>query len=146
MGDIPLTAAAIISFTQDLEDRSASLYEALATRFPQHRGLFESMAVDCGKHKTQITRTYQETVTDALETNYAFAGLRLPKNIADTTLGETADLGAAVSVAIALETRAIAFYEEVAERSESLLATIPRAFSRVAKRRQRRIEALRALL
>jgi rubrerythrin len=146
MSDTPLTAAAIISFCQRLEDHSAALYTELAKRFPQRGKLFEEMAEDCKKHKIQIVRTYQETVTDALETNYSFEGLQLPEEAADIVVSGDSDLNAALSAAIALEDRAITFYEEVAVRSESLLATIPRAFNRVARRRQRRKESLAALL
>ncbi|MBN1399548.1 MAG: hypothetical protein JXA74_01850 [Anaerolineae bacterium] len=146
MSDTPLTASAIMSFCQRLEDHSAALYAELATRFAEHGQLFEGLSEDCEKHKTQIVRTYQETVTDALETNYSFEGLQLPAEALDITVGAEADLGAALSAAISLEERAIAFYEEVAVRSESLLATIPRAFNRVARRRQRRKESLAALL
>jgi rubrerythrin len=146
MSDTPLTASAILSFCQRLEDHSAALYAELATRFPQQRELFEGFAEDCRKHKIQIVRTYQETVTDALETNYSFEGLRLPAEALGVAVGEDSDLNTALSVAIALEEQAIAFYEEVAVRSESLLATIPRAFNRVARRRQRRKESLAAIL
>ena len=54
-------------------------------------------------------------------------------------------LGGAVALAIALEETAIAFYQDVAEASESLLATIPRAFKRVARTRRRRKDKLQAL-
>jgi rubrerythrin len=146
MSDTPLTASAIMSFCQRLEDHSAALYAELATRFPEQGKLFEGLSEDCGKHKTQIVRTYQETVTDALETNYSFEGLQLPVDALGVGVSAASDLNAAVSAAISLEERAIAFYEEVAVRSESLLATIPRAFNRVARRRQRRKETLIALL
>ena len=54
-------------------------------------------------------------------------------------------LAEALGMAIGLEEKAVAFYEEVAERSQSLLATIPGAFRRVAKRRRRRKAALEAM-
>jgi hypothetical protein len=50
-----------------------------------------------------------------------------------------------VGQALALEETAIAFYQAVATSSESLLATIPRAFRRVAKIRRRRREKLETL-
>jgi hypothetical protein len=45
-----------------------------------------------------------------------------------------------------MEDRACDFYLEVAERSESLLATIPRAFRRVAKKRNKRKARLERML
>jgi hypothetical protein len=49
-------------------------------------------------------------------------------------------------MAIDLEEKATAFYQEVAERSQSLLATIPAAFKRVAKKRTVRKHQWEALL
>ena len=146
MSAAPLTAAAIISYCQRLEDRSAAFYDDLVARFPEQARLFAGYAKDCVKHKAQITRTYQETVTDALETNFSFKGLQLPAESGDVSLSTDANLEAATSAALELETKAIAFYEGVAASSEGLLATIPRAFRRVATRRQRRAEGLRALV
>jgi rubrerythrin len=146
MSDGPLTAATVIRFTRELEDRSAAFYAALAERFPQHAEFLARCADECGKHKEQIVRTYQETVTDALETNYAFAGLSLPEYEQGLDLAPGAGLAEALAAARQLEATAVAFYNAVAEGAESLLATIPRAFTRVAKRRQRRAEELAALL
>ena len=145
MGDQQLTAAAIISFCERLQDDSARFYEELARRFPEHRRAFEGYAQRCERDKTQIQRTYQETVTDALETGYSFEGLNLQEYVVDLSLAPNADLNAAIDVAVALEKRAIAFYEDVARRSQSLLATIPRAFERVAQRRSERLSELEAM-
>ena len=145
MRDLPVTASAIISFTRELEERSASFYEELAERFPEHRETFQRFAKDCTKHKVQVTRTYRETITDALEASYSFEGFKMGDYIVDVTPSGGLSLGEALKMALALEKKAIAFYLDVAERSESLLATIPRAFRRVAKRRTRRRGELEAL-
>jgi rubrerythrin len=141
----PITASAIISFSTDLEARSAAFYQALAERFPEQNAVFGRMAKDCSKSSTQVTRTYQETITDALEAGFSFAGISLADYEADTELPAEADLPQAVGQALALEETAITFYEAVAESSESLLATIPRAFRRVAKTRRRRREKLESM-
>jgi rubrerythrin len=140
-----LTASAIIRFSTDLEARSASLYRALAERFPAHAQVFAGWAEECEKSSTQVTRTYQETITDALETGFSFAGLSLAAYEADVDVPPAMDLRQALAKAVALERQAIAFYQDVAERSDSLLATIPRAFRRVARTRQRRLEKLETL-
>ena len=145
MSQAPMTAATIIRFCTDLEARSEAFYDALSARFPEQGQTFQRMARDCQKSSTQVTRTYQETVTDALETGFSFAGISLADYEVDTELPAEADLPQAVGLALALEETAIAFYQAVAESSESLLATIPRAFSRVAKTRRRRREKLEAI-
>ena len=145
MSQAPMTAATIIRFCTDLEARSEAFYEALAERFPEQGATFGRMARDCAKSSTQVTRTYQETVTDALETGFSFAGISLADYEVDAELPAEADLPQAVGQALVLEETAIAFYQAVAESSESLLATIPRAFRRVAKTRRRRREKLETI-
>ena len=141
----PITASAIISFSTDLEARSEAFYQALATRFPEQRAAFERMARDCAKSSTLVRRTYQETITDALEAGFSFAGLSFADYEADAEQPAEADLPQAVGQALALEETAIVFYEAVADSSESLLATIPRAFRRAAKTRRRRRDKLESM-
>ena len=82
-------------------------------------------------------------MTDALETNFGFEGVALIEP--DLSLAEGASLAQAAAMALALERRTIAIYETIAAASESLLATIPGAFRRVVRRRQRRLAELEAL-
>ena len=145
MSEQPLTAAAIISYSTDLEARSRAFYQALAERFGEQQATFAGFAKDCAKSSTTVTRTYQETITDALEAGFSFEGIALSNYAVDTEVPEGIDLAGAVAKALTLEEKAIAFYQDVAEASESLLATIPRAFSRVARTRRRRKDKLQAL-
>ena len=141
-----ITASAIISYSTDLEARSQAFYQALGERFAGQQATFAGFSKDCAKSSTTVLRTYQETVTDALETGYSFEGIVLSNYAADTELPEGIDLAGAVAQALALEEKAIAFYQDVAVASESLLATIPRAFARAAKTRRRRRGRLESLL
>jgi hypothetical protein len=145
MSEQPLTAAVIMAYTQELETRSARFYETLAGRFVAHQAIFAEFARDCQKNGTQVLRTYQETISDALEAGFSFEGASLPDYQAEVSLPEGISLSGAVGQALALEEQAIAFYLDVAERSASLLATIPRVFRRVARTRQRRRERLASL-
>jgi hypothetical protein len=145
MSEGPLTASAIISFSTNLEARSAGFYRELGKRFPQHERTFAGWAAECEKSSMQVTRTYQETITDALEAGFSFSGLRLAAYEVDLDMPPGIDLDQAVEKVVALEEQAIAFYQDVAERSASLLATIPRAFRRAVRTRRRRLEKLEAL-
>ena len=145
MNDSTLTASAIMSFSQELERRLTVTYEELAQRFPDHSGLFHGFARSCKKSGMQVIRTYQETVSDALETGYSFAGISLEDYQLEYDLAESLSLDEAAEKAQALEAAASAFYSDVAEASESLLATIPRAFKRAARTHRQRREALLAL-
>jgi rubrerythrin len=146
MDNLSVTAAAIITFSEELEDKSSAFYDALAERWPEQAEMFHAFAKEGDKYKTWIVRTYQETISDALEASYSFEGLNLADYAVVTDLPEGATLAEAVRMAQGLEETACAFYREVAERSESLLATIPMAFKRVARKRERRQKKLAALV
>lgn len=142
MNDTPLTTSAVVSFSQDLERRLAAFYEALEPRFVEHSTSLRDFALSCIKTGLQIVRTYQETVSDALETGFSFSGISLEAYRIDSTLPDELTWHQALEMARALETTAAAFYGDVAERSAPLLASIPRAFKRAARTHQQRCEAL----
>ena len=146
MVDRQATASIIISFSERLEDNASGLYRALSARFPEYEGVFIGFAEESGKNKVLLTRTYRETVSDALETGFAFDGVVLPDDIADVTLSEDTSLTVALVTLLEIEEKAVSFYLEVAEQSRALLATIPRAFRRVARRRDDRCRVLRSLI
>jgi rubrerythrin len=145
MPDRQTTASAIISFSQELEGRASAFYRALAQAFPQHEAMFLGFAEESDRNETLLTRTYRETVSDALETGFAFEGLDLEEYASETGVAANTSLGDAVTRAKAMEDSAIAFYRTVAEQSRSLLATIPSAFRRVARRRDERRRTLESL-
>ncbi len=145
MVDQTITAAFVVSFCEKLEDGSAALYEEMAKRFPEHSAAFQGYAKDCAKSKLTVVRTYQETITDAIEAGYSFEGLRLGDPMFGLALKPDMSLGEAIKVAIALEDKAAAFYLDVADRCQALLATIPGAFRKVARTRAQRKAKLESL-
>ena len=122
----------------ELEDESAEFYRRLGERYAQGRDVFLSLAKECARDRVLVTRTYQETITDALETGFSFKRLDLSRYVADTGLRVETSYADALGIAVQLEEKASAFYEEAADMSESLLATIPKAFRRIADERNRR--------
>lgn len=145
MKDLNVTASAIISFAEELEDSSSKFYEDLAERFAEERGRFLAFAKESKRNKTLVVRTYQETITDALEACFSFEGLDLKEYAVHTTLAEDTSHFDVLGIAIELEEKACKFYSDIAGRSESLLATIPRAFRRVAEKRSKRRLELQSL-
>jgi rubrerythrin len=146
MEDVHVTTSTIISFSDRLEEGSAKFYEELAARFAEHQDTFLAWAKDSRKNKVLVTRTYQETITDALEAGFCFEGLNLRDYAFEKTLPAGASYAEALKKALALEEKAQKFYLDVAERSQALLATIPRAFRRVAETRGRRKTGLQAMM
>ncbi len=145
MTDRQITASAVISFSEGLEDSASAFYRALGAMFPAYEGVFLGFIDESEKNKVLLTRTYRETVSDALETGFAFEGLKLDPHLVAPALSGGTGLAGALQVAIDMEENAVAFYQEVAELSRSLLATIPRAFRRVARRRDGRRQVLRSI-
>jgi rubrerythrin len=146
MSPTATTASGVISFAKRLEDRCGAFYRKLAERFPEGGDVFLRVAADSQKNKTAIVRTYQETVSDALETGFCFEGLDLDEYEIDTAVAEGISYAESLRVAAQIEERAIAFYLEVAEQSRSLLATIPMAFRGAAKRHKKHADRLSAML
>lgn len=141
-----ITTSAVITFTEKLEDDSAALYQMLAERTTEGKDLFLSFAEESRKNKTLIVRTYQETITDALEACFCFKGLSLEEYSVRMGTLKDAQYVDALTAALKLEEKAIKFYHDAAGLSESLLATIPRVFKRVAEKREARRQALKSIL
>jgi rubrerythrin len=140
-----VTASAIISFAEKLEEDSSKFYKLLAEKYIENKELFLSFAEKSRKNKMLMVRTYQETITDALEACF-IKGINLNDYIPKTTLAEDADYSTALKMAIELEEKASKFYFDSAKQSESLLATIPRAFRKVAETRNNHKLKLKSLL
>ena len=145
MADRQITASAVISFSEGLEDSASAFYEALSAMFPAHGDVFLGFVDESRKNKVLLTRTYRETVSDALETGFAFEGLRLDPRLVAPALSGGTGLAEALQAAVDMEEGATRFYQEVAELSRSLLATIPRAFRRAARWRDQRRGVLQSI-
>ena len=138
------TSASIISYVSKIEPESASFYEEQAMRFEFLREQFLAFAKENRRSEKNIRRAYYNIVSDALETNFCFKGLRaevaLPELDSDSAASEI------VRASIEMEKGFVAFYEQAARLSRNLLADLPRAMERSARMRKARIEALIALL
>jgi DNA integrity scanning protein DisA with diadenylate cyclase activity len=145
-GSDEATASAVMSFVERLEDSSAKFYREMAERHPENGEAFLRFAKESEKNKTLIIRTYQETITDALEACFSFKGLKLGDYEAETVLLEKNNIFDDIKIALKLEERANAFYLDVEERSAQLLATIPRAFKKAVETRTRRVSELKEIL
>jgi rubrerythrin len=140
-----LTCAAIISFAKEIEDNSAEFYRNLADKYPNSRTKFLSFSKECRKNKTLITRTYQETISDALEACF-ITGPKLENYAIRRNIPKTLSPKDALEMAIEIEDEAIEAYLSIAEQTKQLLATIPMAFRTVAKNRKHRRQELNRLL
>jgi len=140
-----ITASAVINFAEKLEEDSSRFYEELAKRYGQSKDLFLSFAKESIDNKIFVSRTYRETITDAIEACFSFKGLNLNDYKFETTLAEGTSYSDALRKAMELEEKASKFWLDIAEQSASLLATIPRAFRKVAEKRSNRKMKIKSL-
>lgn len=145
MEEPTVTCAAIVSLAEKIEDDSSQFYEKLADKFVENKEEFHSFSKENRKNKILITRTYRETISDALEACFV-GGLDLSDDLITIAFEEDTSFVGALKIAIELEDKVAKFYTDIAEKTRSLLATIPMAFRKVAKNRENRKQKLNLLL
>ncbi|MEW6142198.1 MAG: hypothetical protein AB1597_03440 [Chloroflexota bacterium] len=134
------TASVTVGFAKKLEDDSARFYEGLAAQNPANSVVLLSLAKENRRCATDIERAYYGVITDAIESCFTF-------DIDTEKYSFTFDMpvSGGLKQAVAMEERILAFYEEAAEQSRSLMCDVPRAFGLAAKKRAQRIGRLKAL-
>ncbi len=139
------TASEVISLAKKLEDESAKFYEELSIKYEQNGDIFLTYSRENGKNIKQIERAYYGTISDAIESTFAF-NLEADNYSFETGLAEDADLSDVLDAAISIEKLIAGFYSDAARQSQSLMADVPRVFKLLARKRQERIERLEALV
>lgn len=140
-----LTASAIITFAETLEEDSAKFYERLASKHLQNADLFLSFSKQCKSDKKLIVLTYRETITDALEACFSFEGVVLPE-ISLAEIGTETTFSQDLMIAIEFERIAVSFYTNMLNCSKALLSTISKSFEKVSERREKRRQQMETLL
>lgn len=140
------TCSSILSFAQKLEEDFKTLYETLARRYLAAREMFLGFSEESEKNKILVKRTYQETISDALEACYSLEGMKMEDFALEKRFRKDTGYSNALKMSIEFERKAANFYLEAADVSLSLLATIPGTFRKVAKNRKTRIQKLQSLL
>lgn len=128
------TASEAISFSKELEEKSAKFYESLAGIFEDMAETFQGFAKENRKFSKLIERTYISVISDAIEGSYA-VDIESEQFHFDTEINSGASIGEAVEKAKDIENRIIGYYNLAAEHSKSLMADVPRQFTIVAKKR-----------
>lgn len=145
MKEASLTASAIIRFATNLEDSSSEFYERLANKYINEADSFWSFSKQSGNNKMLISRTYAETITDALEACFSFGGIKLPE-IPSQEVNEHTSFKEDLSKAINLESISVSFYSNIGKSSGSLLSTIARSLEKVGQQREKRKKRLESML
>lgn len=140
------TASEAVSFAKELETESAKFYENLAQRYAEGKEIFLSFAKENNKNIVQTERAYFGVISDAIEGCFSFKGIDTDNYSIETTLSEGRSYADALNMAVALEEKIVKFYVDAAEVSKSLMADVPQAFERIAKKRNEHILKLKSLL
>ena len=140
------TASEAVSFSTELENESAEFYQDLAQRYAEDKDTFLSFAKENGRNVVQVQRAYYGVITDAIEGCYSFGGIDTDNYCIETTLSQGKSYSDALNMAIALEEKITKYYLDAAEVSKSLMADVPQAFGRIAKKRNERVFKLKSLL
>ncbi len=139
------TASAIISFCRQLEEDGAKFYEDLAQKYDRDGETFLSLAKENRRNIVDIERVYYGVISDALEGCFSF-DMDADSYTLETELAEGTSYSDVLGKAIEIEDKIIEFYLDAAEQSKALMADVPRAFQRVAKKRTERKAKLQSLM
>ena len=139
------TASGIISFAMKLEGESINFYKDAAQKYVEARDIFLSFGEENKRNKALLKRVYYEVISDALETGFSFEGLNTDDYPIEMGLINDTNYSDVLRRAMEMEDRIQRFYRAAAEKSQSLMADIPRAFERIAKKRNERKLKLKLL-
>ena len=140
------TAAAVIKFAQEVEEKSAKFYDDCAKKYREGEEEFLSFVGENKKNVSLVKQAYYGVISDALEACFSFKGLEVDEYLFDAELAEGAPLSEILKMSIEIEDKIQRFYQRAGELSESLLADVPRALKKVAGKRNERKQKLESLL
>lgn len=139
------TTSEVISFSKELENKSAKFYEDLCQKYKKNEDFLISFAKENEKNILQVERAYYGGITDAIEGCFAF-DVETDEYMLETSLTQDEKCSDALLKALEMEEKIVKFYSDAAKQSEALMADIPRAFKMVAKKRDIRRSKLSLLL
>jgi len=139
------TCSALISFYERFEDKVNSFYSKLGNEFPEKKDFFNNLSKENIKHKQRVVRAYREVITDAIEACF-ISEIDETKYALSTELMDATNLAEAIRNAIQIEETIRLFCNDAVESTEGLLHDITRAFERVARDKNKRIERLKQIV
>jgi hypothetical protein len=140
------TAAAVIRFAEEVEEKSAQFYADCAKKYEEGEEEFLAFVRENKKNVSLVKRAYYGVISDALEACFSFKGLTVDEYRFDTECAEKVGLPEILKMSLDIEDKIQKFYQRAGELSEGLLADVPRALKKVAGMRNGRKHTLEALL
>lgn len=140
------TAAAVIRFAEEVEEKSAKFYDDCAKKYKEAEETFLSFVRENKKNVILVKRAYYGVISDALEACFSFKGLTVDEYLFETEFDEKTSLSDILKMSLEMENKIQKFYQRAGMLSESLLADVPRALKKVAEKRNERKHNLESLL
>ena len=139
------TSAEGMTLARKLETESAKFYEDLAQSFAKYADTFLTFAKENKRNITDLNRTYNWVITDAIEGCYCL-DLEEDEFTLNTDISAKVSISEALRKAVEMENTIIKYYTTAAEQSKPLMADVPRAFSMVARKRNARVTELESMV
>ena len=139
------TCSALISFYERFEDKINGFYSKLGDEFPEKKDFFNTLSRENIKHKQRVVRAYREVITDAIEACF-ITEMDEEKYALSNKLMDAKNIAEAIRNAIQIEETSRIFCNDAVESTEGLLHDITRAFERVARDKNKRIERLKQIV
>lgn len=140
------TAAAVIKFATEVEEKSAKFYDDCAKRYRENAETFLSFVRENKKNVTFVKRAYYGVISDALEACFSFRDLKVDEFLFEANFDASAHLSDILKMSLEMEDKIQKFYQKAGELSEKLLADVPRALKKIADKRKERKNELMSLL
>ncbi len=137
------TASAVVSFAENLEVKSAEFYESAALHLASLTDCFRNFARENKKNVQAVKRAYYSSISDALETGFAFQTLSSEAYAIDIVFNAGQGPTEVLKTAIANESKIQGFYQQAAACSEAFMADVPKVFKRIAGNREQRKSRLK---
>lgn len=140
------TAAAVIRFATEVEEKSAKFYDDCAKRYSENAEIFLSFVRENKKNVTFVKRAYYGVISDALEACFSFRDLKIDEFLFEVEFDESAHFSDILEMSLEMEDKIQKFYQRAGELSKNLLADVPRALKKIADKRKERKNELASLL
>jgi hypothetical protein len=135
-----ITCSHLISFYGRLEEKAISIYEKMYKVVQEE--VFSELAQENKKYKRRVERAYREVITDAIEACF-IKGMKEEDYLIDVEIHDGITYRDALKTSVEIEEITKDFCLDAVEGSEGLLMDITRAFERVAKDKEKRIQKLK---
>jgi hypothetical protein len=117
------TAAAVIRFATEVEEKSAKFYDECAQKYQEGEETFLTFVGENKKNVSLVKRAYYGVISDALEACFSFKGLTVDEYLFDADCDENAGLPEIIKMSLEIEDKIQKFYQRAGDLSETFWPT-----------------------